>query len=528
MAEFSVDSGEGTMEGVGGLNVGERKTILLVTSVSRYASSDKYIGAWSSVLRKLGCNTCILDAWSLAQPTLCNYVISTHQFDAVLDLNGMCCSWGVTKDLPPKTIYSMYLCDPPAALQENLEQADDRTVVFGCDRNFCDYMERYFSIKHTEFIPLSGNAYPIYTPYEERTIDIIFTGTYEDPEQIKEKELARFEEGSVLRRFLEDMMEDIIINPQYTLPECLSRILTKYQQEVSDSEFADLTREFLMVDYYARFYYREKVIRSLLSAGLTIHVYGNGWEDFHSEYKENLVICKGGYHAAEKALANAKIALNIMPWFKDAFQERIASAMLSKTVAVTDESKYINENFEDNKELLIFSLKDIDSLAGRIKYLLEHPQEASDIAEHGYQKVQNHTWECRTRDMVRKIEKDFGITFMQEGEGRELEFELEYPDFQTARLDAIYELHKMSALVDNDIGKMEEISDKEIELLIKNFDKFKRKFSSRIEGMEMNDYILDCMHNPASNNLKHIVELFSIQCKALMGKLLLEEKNVRL
>lgn len=506
----------------------ERKNILLVTCVSRYASNNKYIDAWAAAFRKFGCNTCVLDGWSLAQPALYNYVISKYQFDAVLDLNGILCSWGVTKNLSLKTIYGIYLCDPPAGLQEHLEQMDDRTVVFGCDKNFCDYMERYFSIKHTEFIPLSGNAYPIYTPYEERTIDIIFTGTYEDPEKIKEKELSRFEEGSVLHKFLEDMMEDIIINPQYTLPECLSRILAKYQQKVSDREFSDLTREFLMVDFYARFYYREKVIRSLLSAGLTIHVYGNGWEDFHSEYKENLIICKGGYHAAERALANAKIALNIMPWFKDAFQERIASAMLSKTVAVTDESKYINDNFEDNKELLIFSLKDIDALAGRIKYLLEYPQKASDIAEHGYQKIQNHTWECRTRDMVRKIEKDFGLSFVQEGEGRELEFELEYPDLQTARSDAIYELHKMAALVDNDIGKMEEISHIEIELLIKRFEKFKRQFSNRIEGMEMNDYIWDCLHNPDSNNLKHIVELFSIQCKALMGKLLLEEKNVRL
>ena len=69
-----------------------------------------------------------------------------------------------------------------------------------------------------------------------------------------------------------------------------------------------------------------------------------------------MIIHKGGPYAASKALANAKISLNVMPWFKNAFQERIASAMLSKVVAVTDESKYITDHFDNNKNLLIYSL----------------------------------------------------------------------------------------------------------------------------------------------------------------------------
>lgn len=518
----------GALESMGGL-MEERKNILLVTSVSRYASSDKYIEAWAAALRQMGCNTCVLDGWSLAQPALYNHVISTCKFDAVIDINGILCSWGITGNLPKETIYGTYVCDPPSGIRANLRQADNRTVIFGCDRNFCAYMERHIpAVRHVEFIPLSGEAYSAATPYEKRAIDIIFTGTYQDPVKIREKELAKFDKGGVLERFAEDMLEDIINHPQHTLQECLSRILEKYGQEVNDQDFDDLMADFLWVDFYARFYYRDKVIRSLLDAGLQIHVFGNGWDDFQLEYKENLVIHEGGSYAAGKALANAKIALNIMPWFKDAFQERIASAMLSKTVAVTDESKYINENFINNEELLIFSLQEIDSLAGRIKYLLEHSAEASKIAERGYQKIQSHTWKDRTYDMVKKMERNFGLSFMRAGDGRELEYEIEYPNRQSLLLDAAYELYKMARFADQDIGKIENLSKEEGKFLLEKFQNFMRHYSNCLEVIEMNSYIRDCLQNFQENFGKDIVKLFSLQCKALMGELLLEEKGVRI
>lgn len=509
----------------------KRKRVLLVKTISRYGSNNRYIEEWASALRKAGCDTCVLDGWSLAQPGLYNHVLSTCQFDAVFDLNGRLCSWGITKNLPLETVYVIYTCDPPTAvdLVKNLEQADDRTVVFCCDRNFCSYIDRYLPmVKHTKFVPLSGSVYPDIVPYDERTIDILFTGTYTNPEEYKKQALSRFEKGSVMEQFVEDMMEDIVINSQLTLPECLARALDKYHQKVSDSDFHELAVEFLVVDFYVRFYYREEVIRTLLAAGLKIDVFGNGWENFQSEYKENLIIHKGDSYAASKALTNAKISLNIMPWFKDGFHERIAAAMLSHTVAVTDESKYILEEFEDDKELVVFSLKDIEALPQRIRNLLENPRKAFEIAENGYRKVQNHTWAARVADMVQTVEKEFGVSLTAEGEGRKLEFEIEYPNKSNMVLDAVYELHQMAALAENDIAKMESVSKMDTDFLLKKFDDFTHKFAGRLEGVEMSGYIRECMDYPEADTKEHLVELFSLQCEALMGKLLLEEKGVKL
>lgn len=502
------------------------KNILLVKGKSRYDSTDNYIEEWAAAIRKLGCNTCVLDGWSLANPKLYNHIISKYSFDAALDCNGTLAIWNAVDNLPKKTILGTYLCDPPTGLRERLEKSDDRTIIFGCDQNFCDYMDKFFPmIKHTKFIPLSGSFCSEWIPYEKRTIDILFTGSYADPEAWKERAYSDIGRGGVLEKFLDDMLDDIINNPQYTLYECLSRNLKKYQITVTDSEFDKLATDFLATDFYARFYYRDKLMRTLLQAGLKIHVYGLGWEKFRTDFKDNLIVHEGGTYAARKALVNTKIALNIMPWFKDAFQERIASAMLSKAVAVTDESRYIMDHFENNKDMVIYSLKDLDSLAEKIRYLLQHPDEASGIAENGNQKIQSHTWYHRAYDMMRAMEEAFDVSLIQNGQGKELSLTVEYPDDHTVALDAIYELHKLSSFAGQDIGKAECLSQSDGIYLNDKFQNLKKRFSSHLPEIEMHPYIENGLRSLDEKEKRSMVELFSIQCKALMSNLLIREQN---
>lgn len=501
------------------------KNILLIKGVSRYNSDGRYVQEWAAAMRNFGCNTCVLDGYSLAQPKLFDHLIHTCHFDAVFDMNGACYQW-VYNHMPKDVIYAMYLCDPPTSVREKLLLADERTIVFSLDNDHCEFARRYYpGVRHAYFIPLSGSAYPARVPYEERSIEILFTGTYQDPEKIKADLLARFPNG-VMRVFVEDMMEDIVVNPEHTLADCLSAILAKYGQEVDDHDFEELMEEFYFVDFYGRFSYRDKVIRTLVDAGLPVHVFGNGWENFHPEHRENLIVCAGGSYAAQKALANAKIALNIMPWFKDGFQERIASAMQSGVVAVTDESKYILEHFEKGKELEIFSLKEIDALPDRIRYLLSHPQEAIAMTERADKKIPEHTWEARTYDMMRAIEESFGISLISEGNGQELEYGITYPDKETLRLDAYYELYRMAVLADNDIGKLESLNDLDAAYLLRQFESFLQKFSGKLEGMELSAYARKYLIPAAEHGPQEFTELFSMQCKALMGRLVGEEKEL--
>ena len=96
--------------------------------------------------------------------------------------------------------------------------------------------------------------------------------------------------------------------------------------------------------------------------------------------------------------------MNTQPWFKGGFQERIASAMLSGTVAVTDDSLYIDENFTD-QELCTYSLEKLEELPELIKSLLEDKEWAEKIAEKGKKRAQEElSWQVLTKDMVRYLE----------------------------------------------------------------------------------------------------------------------------
>ena len=63
---------------------------------------------------------------------------------------------------------------------------------------------------------------------------------------------------------------------------------------------------------------------------------------------------------------------------------------------------------------------------------------------------------------------------------------------------------------------------------MQKFEKFVRQFSGRIDGMDMSDAIWECISSPDGNASKEKLDLFSMQCKALIGRLLLEEEGLRL
>ena len=94
-----------------------------------------------------------------------------------------------------------------------------------------------------------------------------------------------------------------------------------------------------------------------------------------------------------------------MPWFKAGFQERIATAMLSGAVAVTDSSSYIEQHFTDGRELVLYDLQNIKALPDKINWLLTDEDAASKIAEIGQKSAQTKlTWQHRAEEIMRDIQ----------------------------------------------------------------------------------------------------------------------------
>ena len=156
--------------------------------------------------------------------------------------------------------------------------------------------------------------------------------------------------------------------------------------------------------------YREKVIEALLAEGIPVQVYGDTWRK--SPFYEQLnLINSPEVSGAEgpREYDTARVALNVMTWHKDGFTERLSNAMLRGAVIATDESKYVNENFTDEGDMIIFSLSDFEKegtpdFVNRIKDVLTNQEKRVRIAEAGRKRaLEEHTWDVRAKQLSEMI-----------------------------------------------------------------------------------------------------------------------------
>ena len=152
-------------------------------------------------------------------------------------------------------------------------------------------------------------------------------------------------------------------------------------------------------------YYREKIIRTLLDAGIELHVYGGNWDN--SPFAENKsLICHPGIEMEDSLyiMEQARISLNIMTWHKDGFTERILNSMLAGAVALSDKSIRLEEEFLNGDDIILFELRQIDRLPVRVRELLADDEKLREIAENGRKKViDRHLWSNRAKMLLEII-----------------------------------------------------------------------------------------------------------------------------
>ncbi|WP_187305638.1 glycosyltransferase [Lachnospira eligens] len=105
-------------------------------------------------------------------------------------------------------------------------------------------------------------------------------------------------------------------------------------------------------------------------------------------------------------ISQAKISLNVMPWFKMGAHDRVFNTMLNGGVALTDTSLFYENTFADGENVLFYSLEDLrdyeksgydECIAARItdkvKCALADTKHLQEIADSGYECCKGrHSW----------------------------------------------------------------------------------------------------------------------------------------
>lgn len=292
------------------------------------------------------------------------------------------------------------MVDHPFYYHPILMQMPKHTIQLCIDRQHLAYVNRFFpQIAHTGFLPLAGTKVwkegRADIPYEEREMDIVFTGNYASPSNF-EKHITRIDEE--YEAFYYGIIHELIEYPDTPMDWCMEKhLLRELEDEKTEENLRDAMATMQFIDLYVRMYFRGEAVKALVDAGLKVHVFGAGWDKLSVNNPENLII--GEACSSEECLehiANAKISLNVMPWFKDGAHDRIFNTMMNGAVALSDGSTYLEEVFADATHLVYYNLASIERLPELAKEILANPEKAKRMIVEGSKKTsREHTWKQR-------------------------------------------------------------------------------------------------------------------------------------
>lgn len=292
------------------------------------------------------------------------------------------------------------LMDPPLRFHPTLKKHPQNYFLFYCDRDHVEYVKRYFSdtVSHVAFMPHVGTVPEQETeiiPYEKRKYDILFSATYYSPKSKLTEMEQLFEGNEDMRSFYRLMYQNLAKDSCLTTEQAVFLTLQQKGWSVPEDTLKTIFRCAEYVDWAIRMYERERVVDVLAEARLELYLLGRGWENHQSAGCSNVhrISDRIPYAQALTYMADAKINLNVFPWFKAGTHDRIFNTLLQHSLPLTDSSSWVDEHFTDGKDIALYDLKHLEKLPEIALRLLENPAEAERIIENGYKKVlHNFTW----------------------------------------------------------------------------------------------------------------------------------------
>lgn len=236
--------------------------------------------------------------------------------------------------------------------------------------------------------------------------DVILTGNY--------TKLSFFEPyinwiNEEYAAFYRGIIDDLLEHPACTVEEVALAHCEREMGKEPNDQLRIALHKMIFIDLYVRNYWRGKAVRTLVNAGIPVHVVGKGWEELEDvrqpeclklHPQTDSVTCLG-------MLEDAKVSLNVMPWFKDGAHDRVFNSILNGAVCVTDPSRYLEEELHEGEGVCYVALQDMDALPEKVKDLLQNDSGRNEIVRRGRAIVeQKHTWAERAKTLAAWIKED--------------------------------------------------------------------------------------------------------------------------
>lgn len=274
--------------------------------------------------------------------------------------------------------------DHPFWFYEQLERHGSEFYVLTHDENYVEYIRRYEpSVSGSFLLPPGGVVCE--TGNVKRDLDVVFLGTYNNYREIID---SLYLCDPNIRHMAARYLKYLKLWVNQPAEQAFWQMLKEYGIETEREQFVRMMYQMGNVCQCMMYYYREKMIQTLLDAKISLHVYGESWKNSPFADSEYL-ICHEEV-AAENSfcvLQRAKISLNILAWHKGGCNERIINSMLAGAALITDKSSYIEKHFLDGRELCCYDLQELEKLPELVTKLLRQDDDRQQMAENGRRKA---------------------------------------------------------------------------------------------------------------------------------------------
>jgi glycosyltransferase involved in cell wall biosynthesis len=385
--------------------------VVLYKGQSNYGALRIHIDQLANAFRILGHEVHVIDLLSENAMQQLSRVFQSR-CDLVFSFNGM----GIDLSVNEQSLYDVAdvpfiaaLVDHPHYHIERLRTKMSKLIVTCLDRSHLSFLSSYFEPDHfnqTAFLLPGGNMAPkmvetkIEKFLEKRTIPVLFTGSFRG---VPVRQWAEFPKA--VASILDDIAEYTLAHDYMPLEEALTYVLQQRNITPGKQVERKLGEVMHLVNFYVHSIRRYACLEILAQAGIPVQIYGQGWDEFMPKWKSFTFHDEGTVKDTLNILHQTQICLNTNTHFVDGGHERVFNAMINGAVVMTDESKYYNEEFIDEKDILMYKWTKLDELPEKIMHFLEQPEKLWEIAREAKKKAEKrHTWIERARRILELAE----------------------------------------------------------------------------------------------------------------------------
>ena len=302
-----------------------------------------------------------------------------------------------------------WILDHPCDHIKVLEAEVNNLNVIVLDQDHLDFIKRHIdNVKSTHMIPLGGLMCEDLSVFSEesfanRKYGLIFTGSYVPYYQFEESILSLPDR---MRKMTVMMIEYMLTNRNANNEEAFNFALREVigTDQIPSNVYRECAYYTSNSNIYVRHFVREEILRYIVDSGVKIDIFGPGWERLGFDKKKNVVLHdRIDYLESAKVCSEAKLSLNIMPWFKNGLHDRIPTAMMNGSAVVSDSSRYINEVFctkGQDREIILFDINNPQSIPECIIENLSDEEMLYRTAKYGREKALSQMkWENRANDL---------------------------------------------------------------------------------------------------------------------------------